>query len=214
MPVVCCGRKDPPDKDRLGFLRAGRRLVEPTLTCAPPLGSQNLVRYRVPLPRRASNAIDWGRVYPSGAAPQPGCCRRCGGRASSPAHRLRDSPGVHPFGSQAARGRLPPALGFASRPFNRFAFVEDERPQAHSLRGSGAGQTSAHEACPADKDSRFHGRLENRARETSSLIRRRLRSKPYVTTPGCQTRNSALTRVTPPRGASLRARSRQWPRLL
>jgi len=32
---------------------------------------------------------------------------------------------LYPFGSQATGGN-PPALGFAPRPYGRFAFVEDE----------------------------------------------------------------------------------------
>jgi hypothetical protein len=43
---------------------------------------------------------------------------------------------VHPFGSLASVGKsIPPAIGFASRLFDRFAFVEDEewRPWAEAI---------------------------------------------------------------------------------
>jgi hypothetical protein len=42
----------------------------------------------------------------------------------------------HPFGNQASAGISPSALGFAPRPFNRFAFIEDE--EATGLRDARA----------------------------------------------------------------------------
>ncbi len=48
-----------------------------------------------------------------------------------------------PFGNQAAAVA---ALGFAPRPYDRFAFVEDVRQQAHM-----AGIASSHQARPTNK---------------------------------------------------------------
>jgi hypothetical protein len=53
-------------------------------------------------------------MYPQG----PGFCKN----ASS---SFSPDTGFHPFGSQASVGN-PPAHGFAPRPYDRFAFFEDE----------------------------------------------------------------------------------------
>ena len=50
---------------------------------------------------------------------------------------------LHPFGSQASNGDHPSALGFASRPYDRFAFIEDLRGCRPSQRKSSADRTSS-----------------------------------------------------------------------
>ena len=74
----------------------------------------------------------------------------------------------HPFGSQASGGNDPPALGFASRPCDRFAFIEDEEAAGLSGCGNPAARTSS-STCDAAEKLLHPGRLAAGPLEADAL---------------------------------------------
>ena len=113
---------------------------------------------------------------PSGTAPTATSRRWPAAYPADPGNCTYDVPLPRWFAEQItlSAARLPiesprPVLGFAPRPYDRFAFIEDERRQA-SGRGSFAGKTRFFALFPAEKDSRTATRLNRPCRRVSHAL--------------------------------------------